>query len=210
MYAVKTRKYKESIVDSFYTATMDRPVIATILAGPRFNELATLAYERLDAIEINCYEIDGPTYEQQVFELQNVVAPEIAKISTLYLQDVNKCIVSNFMDIDLMGTILTQGNTIRQLLEQQSYLMGTKVFIGTFSIRRAGLDATINYIQNIIGLTLKSRVYIDKSQRVKESMGRLEFKHKLKASGSGRIQSVLVYQYSDKEGVMVTFRIVYR
>jgi len=210
MFAVKERKYKESIVDSFYTANIDMPVIATILAGPRFDELATLAYNRLKPIEINSYEIDEAVFERQCFQLQNLVSPEVAEISTLYLQDVNKCFVSNFMDIDLMGTILTQGNTIRQLLEQQSELLGTKVFIGTFSVRNSGgLESTLNYIQNVIGLTLKSRVYIDKTQREKEHLGRAEYKHKFKTSTRGRIKDFIVYSYSDKEGPMVTFRIVY-
>ena len=209
MYAVKERRYKESIVDSFYHVDMDRPAIVTMLAGPRFDELSLLAYQQLNPLEINSYEINEETYEKQCFQLQNIVTPDIGEISTLYLQDVAKCIVSNFMDIDLMGTILTQGNTIRQLLEQQSMLMGTKVFIGTFSVRGKNLESTLNWIQNTIGLILKSRVYVDKTQRVKEHFGRAEYKHKLKTYRNGRIESFIVYSYSDKEGPMVTFRIVY-
>lgn len=212
MYAIKEREFKESIVDSFYTCPQfkeSEPVIVTTLAGPRFDELAILASRKLKAIEINSYEIDEETFALQTLQLNNLLMPEVAAISTLHLQDVNKCFVSNFMDIDLMGTILTQGNTIRQLLEQQSYLEGTKAFIGTFSIRRVGLASTVRFIENLINIVLNSRVYADRDDLIKHSSGRLQYKHKLKTYVNNRVDSFLLYHYSDKEGAMVTFRIVY-
>ena len=209
MYSTKKRLYKESIVDSFYNCHINGPVIVTALTGPNFDRIAQLAYSSLQPIEINSYEVDKQTFEKQCFQLQHTLDDNIAEICNLYLQDINKCIVSNFMDIDLMGTILTQGNTIRQLLEQQSYLEGTKVFIGTFAIRKAGLEPTLNYIRNTVGLLLKSRVYISKNNVEKQSSGPLLFKHKHETIVTKRIQRLDVYHYSDKEGCMVTFRIIY-
>lgn len=209
MYSTKKKLYKESIVDSFYNCHINGPVIVTSLTGPNFDRIAQLAYSSLQPIEINSYEVDKQIFEKQCFQLQHTLDDNIAEICNLYLQDINKCIVSNFMDIDLMGTILTQGNIIRQLLEQQSYLEGTKVFIGTFAIRRAGLEPTLNYIRNTVGLLLKSRVYIDKNNVEKQSSGPLLFKHKHETIVTKRIQRLDVYHYSDKEGCMVTFRIIY-
>lgn len=209
MFASKTRLFKESIVDSFYNCPMEGPVIVTTLAGPHFDRIAELAYHKLNPIEINSYEINEQTFEKQVFQLQNVVPKYVADISNLFLQDINKCIVSNFMDIDLMGTLLTQGNTIRQLLEQQSYLEGTKVFIGTFALRQSGLNNTLNYIRNFIGLILKSRVFIDSEPNNIISNGRFEYCRTHGTTVKERVESLDVYHYADAEGPMVTFRIIY-
>lgn len=214
MYSATTvRDYKDSIVEKFYNWEGDDtfPTITTILTGPNFDKLANLAYNSLNPIEINSYEIDKTTYQQQVDQFDMMSNPEVKNISKLHLQDVNKCIVSNFMDIDLMGTILTQGNTIRQLLEQQSYLEGEKCFIGTFSIRGKDLDSTFDYIQSTVGLILKSTLTINKSKLIEDnSSGKLLYNKSYEVKTTKRILEFDIHQYSDKQGPMVTFRLIYK
>lgn len=207
MYSTKKRHYKESIVDSFYNVEIPEPISVTTLAGPGFDRIVNLAFT-LNPIEINTYEIDETTYKLQLLQKRKRLEKEVADITNVYLKDINGCKITNFMDIDLMGTVLTQGNTIKNLLEQQSNLEGTKVFIGTFSIRLTGLDSTINYIKSLISLTLKNRVYIN-GKHTRESIGKLEYCQRYNTYFKGRISSFDLYHYSDKEGPMVTFRIVY-
>ena len=206
------REVKESIVDSFYNCHIDTPVIVTTLAGPNFDRIASLAYKSLNPIEINSYEIDPVIFKQQQFHLDFSLSEEVADICKIYFQDINKCFVSNFMDIDLMGTILTQGNTVRQLLEQQSYLEGTKAFIGTFSVRLTGVQTTLSYIRNIIGLILKSTIHIDMnpSCELKATGLHKPYKYNYKSTVSKRVESLNVYHYYDQAGPMVTFRIIYK
>ena len=209
MYAVKVRKNKESIVESFYTCNLNGPAIVTTLAGPRLYAIAKLAHENLDAIEINSYEIDEKTFNSQVEDLQQLPL-EIADKVNLYLNNISRAIVSNFMDIDLMGTVLTQGDTIRTLLEQQSYLEGLKCFIGTFSLRNSGgIDSTARYIDSIISLILKSNVSHTKDLIAKNTQGGFSYLQEYKTIFNKRVKDYRFITYSDQEGPMVTFRIIY-
>lgn len=209
MYLSKTRQYKESIVDSFYNCNLGGPVIVTTLAGPDFDRIAVLAEDSLNPIEINSYETNEGIYNSQVAQL-SFLDEELRSKTNLYHQNVNRCIVSNFMDIDLMGTVLSQQGIVKELLNQQKYLKGDKCFIATFSVRMVGITSTLRAIRNMLGLALKSKVEVYSTYLVKEHDGKLVYKNKFEVSFNKRVKQLDVYSYSDNVGPMMTFRVIYK
>lgn len=209
MYLAKARMYKESIVDSFYNCSLGSPVIVTTLAGPDFDRIINLAEKSLNPIEINSYEVDEGVFNSQLAQLY-FLDEEVQDKTNVFHQDVNRCIVSNFMDIDLMGTVLSQQGTVRNLLNQQRHLTGNKCFIGTFSVRVVGCVSTLRTIRNILSLALRSEVEIASTFVERESDGKFVYKNKYKVAFNKRIKQLDVYSYADAEGPMVTFRVIYK
>lgn len=209
MYVVKERLFKESIVESFYNCYLGGPVIVTTLAGPDFERIILLAYNKLNPLEINSYELEESIYNSQVAQ-HSFLPEEIAEITNVYHNNVSRAIVSNFMDIDLMSSVISQGKIVSSLLEQQESLKGLKCFIGTFSVRVTGVEKTFKYIRNIIGLVLKSRVEINEKEILFESKGKFNYLKQYSSIISGRITELNIFHYSDKGSPMVTFRLIYK
>lgn len=208
MYLVKERPYKESIVEAFYNLSIEGPVVVTTLAGPDFERVIMLANEKLAPIEINSYEIEDSIYNSQIAQ-HSFLPQEVRDITNVYNLNIDLAPVSNFIDVDLMGTVLTQFKIMQNLLNQQKYLSGDKCFIGTFSLRPVGLQDTLNQIRNLISLALNSRVQIRAETVFTSNERKFSYCNKQIAKYMNRIITLDVFHYSDGTGPMVTFRLFY-
>lgn len=204
-YTDKKRQMKEFIVSLFYNVPFFNGSVTT-LAGPQLKRVIDLA-NNLEPDTINIYETCPKTFEKQVkdkyqyFKNQDNI--------NLNFNDLLNAPVTEFIDADLMKTFKTDGKIIENLFNKQRKLDAQqRVFIGTISLRKVNIVDVHNWLINLLRKVDKS-IDITNNIEYTDSNGSLVYLKKYKTIYSSLIESFDLFHYSDKEGPMLTFRIVY-
>lgn len=204
-YISKKRQMKEFIVSLFYNVEFFNGSVTT-LAGPQLQRVVNLA-NNLEPESINIYETCPKTFEKQVkdkyqyFKNQDNI--------NLHFDDLLNAPVTEFIDADLMKTFKTDGKIIEHLFNKQRKLDAQqKVFVGTISLRKVNINDVHNWLTTLLNKVDKS-IKITNNIEYKDSNGSLVYLKKIKTIYSSKIETFDLFHYSDKEGPMLTFRIIY-
>lgn len=206
-YKTKQRQMKEFITSLFYT---DVPFFAgsiTTLAGPQLRRVVEL-FKHLEPDAINVYETCPRTFEKQVKDKYKYYPDEDIN---LHFDDVLNSPATEFIDADLMRTFKSDGRVIEKLFKRQLKMQHTqtRVFVGTVSLRKTPRTDVIDWLNALVSLVDENaNVHYDDIEYSK-SEGHLVFLKKHKTQHSSKIERLEAFTYSDREGLMFTFRIIY-
>ena len=206
-YKSKQRQMKEFITSLFYTDVPFFRGSVTTLAGPQLRRVVDL-FKHLEPDAINVYETCPRTFEKQVKDKYTYYPDDNIN---LHFDDVLNAPVTEFIDADLMSTFKSDGKIIEKLFKRQVKMQHaqTKVFVGTVSLRTTPRVDVIDWLNQLV-LLVDKEALVDKEEiEYKKSEGPLIFLQKHKTLHSSKIEAFEAFTYSDREGLMFTFRIIY-
>tara|TARA_R110000850_G_scaffold208818_1_gene334872 strand:- start:102 stop:719 length:618 start_codon:yes stop_codon:yes gene_type:complete len=200
----KVRMYKSFIVSYFYDLRNFSGSITT-LAGPQLKRVVDIA-DRLNPDYINVYEICPRTYEKQIKDKQKHY--DKRDDITLNFESLENADITEFIDADLMKTYITDGKIIESLFKKQLKIEsdGDKVFVGTLSLRGTTKVKAFIWLENLVKPIGKAKITDDIIY--KQCQGKNEWMRKYNVTTDSNINLDL-FTYNDKEGIMLTFRIIY-
>lgn len=206
-YKTKQRQMKEFITSLFYTDVPFFRGSVTTLAGSQLQRVVEL-FKHLDPDSINVYETCPRVFEKQVRDKYRHYPDEDIN---LHFDSIENAPVTEFIDADLMSTFKSDGKIIEELFKRQINMQHTqtKVFVGTVSLRTTPRADVIDWLNNLVSLVDKD-AFVDKEEiEYAKTEGSLIFLRKHKTQHSSNIEALDAFTYSDKEGLMFTFRIIY-
>ena len=194
---------KEFITSLFYDVEFFSGSVTT-LAGPDLVRVVN-SFKQLEPDTIHVYETCPKTFEKQVKDKYKHFDGDDDIV--LHFDNLSNAPVTEFIDADLMKTFKTDGEIIEDLFIRQMKLDAqTKVFIGTLSLRKTPRRDVFDWLNNLL-LDLNC-VITDKIEYI-NSEGNLTFVQKHVTQIPSYIHAFDAFTYSDKEGLMFTFRIIY-
>lgn len=202
-YKSKKRQMKEFITSLFYDVEFFSGSVTT-LAGPDLVRVVN-SFKKLEPDTIHVYETCPKTFEKQVKDKYKHFNGDDDIV--LHFDNLSNAPVTEFIDADLMKTFKTDGEIIEELFKRQLKLDAQrKVFIGTLSLRKTPRAEVFEWLNNLLpGLDC----FVTDEIEYTNSEGPLLFVQKHVTIVPSSIHSFEAFTYSDREGLMFTFRIVY-
>jgi hypothetical protein len=202
-YKSKKRQMKEFITSLFYDVEFFSGSVTT-LAGPDLVRVVN-SFKKLEPDNIHVYETCPKTFEKQVKDKYKHFNGDDDIV--LHFDNLSNAPVTEFIDADLMKTFKTDGEIIEDLFKRQMKLDAQrKVFIGTLSLRKTPRADVLEWLNDLLpGLDC----FVTDEIEYTNSEGPLIFLQKHVTIVPSSIDSFEVFTYSDKEGSMFTFRIIY-
>ena len=109
-----------------------------------------------------------------------------------------------------MKTFKTDGEIIEELFTRQMELDAQrKVFIGTISLRKTPRADVFKWLNNLVAQLGREELFITDEIEYINSEGPLLFVQKHVTVIPSSIHAFDAFTYSDREGLMFTFRIIY-
>jgi hypothetical protein len=202
-YKSKKRQMKEFITSLFYDVEFFSGSVTT-LAGPDLVRVVN-SFKKLEPDTIHVYETCPKTFEKQVKDKYKHFDGDDDII--LHFDNLSNAPVTEFIDADLMKTFKTDGEIIEDLFKRQMKLDAQrKVFIGTLSLRKTPRADVFNWLNDLL---LGLDCFVTDEIEYTNSEGPLIFLQKHVTIVPSSIDSFEAFTYSDKEGSMFTFRIIY-
>lgn len=202
-YKSKKRQMKEFITSLFYDVEFFSGSVTT-LAGPDLVRVVN-SFKKLEPDTIHVYETCPKTFEKQVKDKYKHFDGDDDIV--LHFDDLSNAPVTEFIDADLMKTFKTDGEIIEDLFKRQMKLDAQrKVFIGTLSLRKTPRADVFNWLNDLL---LDLDCFVTDEIEYTNSEGPLIFLQKHVTIVPSSIDSFEAFTYSDKEGSMFTFRIIY-
>jgi hypothetical protein len=202
-YKSKKRQMKEFITSLFYDVGFFTGSVTT-LAGPDLVRVVN-SFKKLEPDTINVYETCPRTFEKQVKDKYKYFNGDDDIV--LHFDNISNAPVTEMIDADLMKTFKTDGEIIEQLLKRQMKLNAPrKVFIGTLSLRKTPRTEVFNWLNNLLA---DLDCIVSDEIEYTNSEGSLLFVQKHRTVVDSSVYAFEAFTYSDKEGLMFTFRIIY-
>lgn len=202
-YKSKKRQMKEFITSLFYDVEFFSGSITT-LAGPDLVRVVN-SFKKLEPDTIHVYETCPKIFEKQVKDKYKHFDGDDDIV--LHFDNLSNAPVTEFIDADLMKTFKTDGEIIEDLFKRQMKLDAqTKVFIGTLSLRKTPRADVFDWLNNLIS---DLDCFVTDEIEYINSEGNLTFVQKHVTVIHSYVHSFEAFTYSDKEGLMFTFRIIY-
>ena len=194
---------KEFITSLFYDVEFFSGSVTT-LAGPDLVRVVN-SFKKLEPDTIHVYETCPKTFEKQVKDKYKHFNGDDDIV--LHFDNLSNAPVTEFIDADLMKTFKTDGEIIEELFKRQLKLDAQrKVFIGTLSLRKTPRAEVFEWLNNLLpGLDC----FVTDEIEYTNSEGPLLFVQKHVTIVPSSIHSFEAFTYSDREGLMFTFRIIY-
>jgi len=202
-YKDKKRQMKEFITSLFYDVEFFSGSVTT-LAGPDLIRVVN-SFKKLEPDTIHVYETCPKTFEKQVKDKYKHFDGDDDIV--LHFDNLSNAPVTEFIDADLMKTFKTDGEIIEELLTRQMKLDAQrKVFIGTLSLRKTPRADVFNWLNDLIS---DLDCFVTDEIEYTNSQGNLLFVQKHVTEQTSKVHSFEAFTYSDREGLMFTFRIIY-
>jgi hypothetical protein len=202
-YKSKKRQMKEFITSLFYDVEFFSGSVTT-LAGPDLVRVVN-SFKKLEPDTIHVYETCPRTFEKQVKDKYKHFNGDDDIV--LHFDNLSNAPVTELIDADLMKTFKTDGEIIEELFKRQLKLDAQrKVFIGTLSLRKTPRADVFNWLNDLLsGLDC----FVTDEIEYTNSEGSLLFVQKHVTIVPSSVHAFDAFTYSDKEGIMFTFRIIY-
>lgn len=202
-YKSKKRQMKEFITSLFYDVEFFSGSVTT-LAGPDLIRVVN-SFKKLEPDTIHVYETCPRVFEKQVKDKYKHFNGDDDIV--LHFDNLSNAPVTEFIDADLMKTFKTDGEIIEELFKRQLKLDAQrKVFIGTLSLRKTPRADVFNWLNSLL---LDLDCFVTDEIEYVNSEGPLLFVQKHVTVVPSSVHSFEAFTYSDREGLMFTFRIVY-
>jgi hypothetical protein len=202
-YKNKKRQMKEFITSLFYDVEFFSGSVTT-LAGPDLVRVVN-SFKKLEPDTIHVYETCPKTFEKQVKDKYKHFNGDDDIV--LHFDDLSNAPITEFIDADLMRTFKTDGEIIEELFTRQMKLDAQrKVFIGTLSLRKTPRTDVFNWLNDLLS---DIDCFITDKIEYTNSEGNLLFVQKHVTVIDSKVHSFEAFTYSDREGLMFTFRIIY-
>jgi hypothetical protein len=194
---------KEFITSLFYDVEFFSGSVTT-LAGPDLVRVVD-SFKKLEPDTIHVYETCPRTFEKQVKDKYKHFNGDDDIV--LHFDNLSNAPVTELIDADLMKTFKTDGEIIEELFKRQLKLDAQrKVFIGTLSLRKTPRADVFNWLNDLLsGLDC----FVTDEIEYTNSEGSLLFVQKHVTIVPSSVYAFDAFTYSDKEGIMFTFRIIY-
>ena len=207
MYINVVREHKFFIQDIFYTFKDFSTKSAVVLAGPDYERVMELCTRFVEQ-NVNSYELEYDTWrDQMVFAAYNLHKPVLMPVHT----NVMHADTANFMDIDLMRSFVNDGKIIEGLLSRQiDEVEGKRVFIGTLSLmaRQYKKEDTFTWLEETLSMIGNCKIF-NRSDIDSDATGKGRYRVRYNVLHDDNFKRVDVFTYSDGQGPMMTFKIVY-
>jgi len=202
-YKDKKRQMKEFITSLFYDVEFFSGSVTT-LAGPDLIRVVN-SFKKIEPDTIHVYETCPKTFEKQVKDKYKHFNGDDDIV--LHFDNLSNAPVTELIDADLMKTFKTDGEIIEELFKRQLKLDAQrKVFIGTLSLRKTPRADVFNWLNDLLsGLDC----FVTDEIEYTNSEGSLLFVQKHVTIVPSSVHAFDAFTYSDKEGIMFTFRIIY-
>lgn len=205
-YKDKKRQMKEFITSLFYDVEFFSGSVTT-LAGPDLIRVVN-SFKKLEPDTIHVYETCPKTFEKQVKDKYKHFNGDDDIV--LHFDNLSNAPVTEFIDADLMKTFKTDGEIIEELFTRQMELDAQrKVFIGTLSLRKTPRVDVFKWLNNLVAQLGREELFITDEIEYINSEGPLLFVQKHVTVIPSSIHAFDAFTYSDREGLMFTFRIIY-